>query len=388
MTGSLIAHDLREGIAVLTLNNPSRRNALSSRMMEELLRCLADAEQSTDVRVVVIAAEGLVFSSGHDLRELAQGDREEQTLVFALCTSVMESIRLLPKPVIASVQGLATAAGCQLVATCDLAIASENAAFATPGVDIGLFCTTPAVALGRAVSYKVAMEMLLTGEPVSAHDAQKCGLVNRVVPADELYEATLSLARKVASAPASTVSMGKSAFYRQMTLGYASTVRKPLLALCESASQALAETRYTRHSDGEKLYASLVTGLRGLGREVHKSLAASETQLLDRLAPLQEHPAFEEARGKANEAYIRNVLPSVKGAARPVRLTDEQGEAIATDEEATLVLAGTGTGKTSVIVGKLAHPGSQHGCASRRDSRHRLQPQGFRGGEGGGSPMT
>ena len=218
MTGSLVTHDLQDGIALLTLNDPTRRNILSSQMMEELLRRLSDAEKSSDVRVVVVAAKGPVFSSGHDLKELAQGDREDQTLVFALCTRLMESIRLMSKPVIASVQGLATAAGCQLVATCDLAVASEDAAFATPGVDIGLFCTTPAVAVGRAVPTKVAMEMLLTGEPVSALDALKSGLVNRVVPAAELDEATLSLARRVASAPTSMVSMGKPAFYHQMSL--------------------------------------------------------------------------------------------------------------------------------------------------------------------------
>ena len=218
MSGPLLTQHVQEGIAILTLNDPNRRNVLSSRMMEELVQCLSDADKSSEVRVVVIAANGPVFSSGHDLRELAEGDREDQTLVFALCTRLMEAIRLLSKPVIASVQGLATAAGCQLVATCDLAIASENAAFATPGVDIGLFCTTPAVALGRAVHAKVAMEMLLTGEPVSAQDAMNSGLVNRVVPAEELHEATLSLALKVASAPASTVSMGKPAFYRQMSL--------------------------------------------------------------------------------------------------------------------------------------------------------------------------
>ncbi len=218
MSEPLVIHGLREGIAVLTLNNPTRRNALSSAMMEELRQCLIDAGDSPDVRVVVIAARGPVFSAGHDLRELVAGDLENQTLVFALCTDLMESIRLLPKPVIASVQGLATAAGCQLVATCDLAVASEQAAFATPGVDIGLFCTTPAVALGRTVPAKVAMEMLLTGEPVSAREALKSGLVNRVVPGDDLRESTLSLARKVASAPTSTVSIGKSSFYRQMSL--------------------------------------------------------------------------------------------------------------------------------------------------------------------------
>ena len=218
MPDPLVVHDVQEGIAILTLNDPKRRNVLSSTMMEELLRHLSDAEQAAEVRAVVISARGPVFSSGHDLRQLAEGDREDQTLVFALCTELMEAIRLLSKPVIASVQGLATAAGCQLVATCDLAVASEDAALATPGVDIGLFCTTPAVAVGRAVPTKVAMEMLLTGEPVSAHDALKSGLVNRVVPADELHEATLSLARKVASAPTSTVSIGKTAFYRQMSL--------------------------------------------------------------------------------------------------------------------------------------------------------------------------
>ena len=218
MSQPLVTHHVHDGIALLTLNNPARRNALSSAMMEELRRRLTDAGDSPDVRVVVIAARGPVFSSGHDLRELTAGDFEDQTLVFALCTDLMETIRLLPKPVIASVQGLATAAGCQLVATCDLAVASEDAAFATPGVDIGLFCTTPAVALGRAVPAKLAMEMLLTGEPVSAHDALSSGLLNRVVPAGELHEATLSLARKVASAPTSAVSIGKPAFYRQMSL--------------------------------------------------------------------------------------------------------------------------------------------------------------------------
>ena len=218
MPDSLVIHDVNDGITSLTLNDPTRRNVLSTTMMGELRQHLSGAEQSTDVRVVVIAARGPVFSSGHDLRELAEGDREDQTLVFALCTDLMESIRLLPKPVIASVQGLATAAGCQLVATCDLAVASEEAAFATPGVDIGLFCTTPAVALGRAVHPKVAMEMLLTGDLVSAQDALEYGLVNRVVPGDNLEEATQSLARKVASAPTSTVSIGKTAFYRQMAL--------------------------------------------------------------------------------------------------------------------------------------------------------------------------
>lgn len=214
----LATYEVRERIAFITLNNPARRNALSSEMMGAVMRGLDAARDDADVNVVVIGARGTAFSSGHDLRELSGGDREEQAMVFAQCTEMMEAIRLLPKPVIASVQGLATAAGCQLTATCDLAVASEDAAFATPGVDIGLFCTTPGVAVGRAVSGKVAMEMLLTGEPMTARAALGAGLVNRVVPPSELDEATMELARKVASAPASTVAIGKPAFYRQMAL--------------------------------------------------------------------------------------------------------------------------------------------------------------------------
>ncbi len=218
MTDGLTSYEVRDGIAVLTLNNPRRRNALSLAMMDELLCHLETAKSSAGVRVVVIRAVGPVFSSGHDLRELAEGDVEDQTILFARCTELMEAVRLLPKPVIAQVQGLATAAGCQLAATCDLAVASEEATFATPGVDIGLFCTTPAVALGRVVSLKRAVEMLLTGQPISASEALEAGLVNRVVAAERLEEETMALAEKVASAPMSTVSIGKSAFYRQMAM--------------------------------------------------------------------------------------------------------------------------------------------------------------------------
>lgn len=218
MPDSLTLYEVKDGVAILTLNNPRRRNALSLAMMDELLSHLETAKGNEGVRVVVIRAEGPVFSSGHDLRELAESDMEDQTILFARCTELMEAVRLLPKPVIAQVQGLATAAGCQLAATCDLVVASEDAGFATPGVDIGLFCTTPAVALGRAVPLKRAMEMLLTGQPISAPEALESGLVNRVVPADRLEEETLALAEKVASAPMSAVSIGKSAFYRQMAM--------------------------------------------------------------------------------------------------------------------------------------------------------------------------
>lgn len=215
---SLTLYEVKYGVAVLTMNNPRRRNALSLTMMNEMMGHLESAENDDSVRVVVIRAEGPVFSSGHDLRELADGNVEDQAILFARCTELMEAVRLLPKPVVAQVQGLATAAGCQLVATCDLAVASEEAGFATPGVDIGLFCTTPAVAVGRVVPLKRTMEMLLTGQPIPASDAMEAGLVNRVVPADRLELETMALAEKVALAPTSTVSIGKSAFYRQMSM--------------------------------------------------------------------------------------------------------------------------------------------------------------------------
>ncbi len=218
MSKSLVDSEISDGIAVLTLDDPKRRNALSSTMMAEMMRLLDDARADPDARVIVLAANGPVFSSGHDLRELAGGDTEGRTILFGMCTELMEKIRLLPMPVIAQVQGLATAAGCQLVATCDMAVAAEDAAFATPGVNIGLFCTTPGVALGRAVATKLAMEMLLTGEPLSASDALAAGLVNRVVPSDELEHETMTLARKVADAPAEVVAIGKSAFYEQIAL--------------------------------------------------------------------------------------------------------------------------------------------------------------------------
>ena len=166
----------------------------------------------------MLRSEGPVFSSGHDLSEMIDGDREAYAGIFEDCTVVMESIRLLPKPVIAQVQGLATAAGCQLVATCDLAIASETAGFATPGVHIGLFCTTPGVAVSRAVMPKKAMEMLLTGDPISAQEALEFGLVNRVVPPEDLDAAVMDLARKISSASAQTLAIGKSAFYRQLEM--------------------------------------------------------------------------------------------------------------------------------------------------------------------------
>lgn len=218
MEKPLVLYEVADGVASLTLNHPEKRNALSRSMLSSLKEQLRQSARDGSVRVVILRAAGPVFSSGHDLRELVNGCETDYESLFALCTQVMETIRLLPQPVIAQVQGLATAAGCQLVATCDLVVASENAAFATPGVKIGLFCTTPAVALSRAVMPKKAMEMLLTGTPISAVEAERAGLVNRVVPADRLAEETMKLARQIASASGQTLALGKRAFYEQLAL--------------------------------------------------------------------------------------------------------------------------------------------------------------------------
>jgi enoyl-CoA hydratase/carnithine racemase len=218
MNNPLVRVEVAEQIAILTLNHPEKRNALSRALLENLKEHLTRIAVDRDVHVVILRAEGAVFSSGHDLRELVGGDRDQYTSLFALCTDVMEAIRKLPQPVIAQVQGLATAAGCQLVASCDLVVASEQAAFATPGVKIGLFCTTPAVALCRAVVPKKAMEMLLTGSPISARDAERVGLVNRVVPADQLAQETRQLAKQISAASAAVVALGKKAFYEQLPL--------------------------------------------------------------------------------------------------------------------------------------------------------------------------
>jgi len=185
-------------------------------LKEELARIAADKH----VRVVILRAEGPVFSAGHDLRELVGGEEQAYSALFALCTEVMEAIRNLPQPVIAQVHSLATAAGCQLVATCDLVIASEDASFATPGVKIGLFCTTPGVALARAVMPKKALEMLLSGMPISAREAERLGLVNRVVPANQLADETMKVAQQICTASRFTVALGKRAFYEQLPLDY------------------------------------------------------------------------------------------------------------------------------------------------------------------------
>jgi len=215
---SLVEFESIDGIGIVTLNNPARRNALSAPVMQALTERLGEIAESSEIRVVIIKAAGPVFSSGHDLKELQLADRDEHATLFGMATIVMEAIRLLPQPVIAQVQGLATAAGCQLVASCDLAVAAQSAKFATPGVRNGLFCTTPGVALARAVPRKKAMEMLLTGIPISADEALQYGLVSRVVPDDELEQQTIDLAQHIAKASSHTLSMGKRGFYAQIDL--------------------------------------------------------------------------------------------------------------------------------------------------------------------------
>lgn len=203
---------------VVTLNRPDRRNALSLEMMTELRGALDHAAAlEPAVRAVIIAAEGPVFSSGHDLKELRGKPRADYDRLFEACTALMTRVQSIPQPVIAAVEGLATAAGCQLVAACDLAVAAaDTARFATPGVKIGLFCTTPMVALTRAIGRKRAMEMLLTGRPIDARTAADWGLVNCAVPLADVRRTALEWAAQIAAASARTVAIGKSAFYRQI----------------------------------------------------------------------------------------------------------------------------------------------------------------------------
>jgi enoyl-CoA hydratase/carnithine racemase len=226
-----LLHETIGAIAVLTLNRPTARNSLSEAMIASLYAALQEIANDASVRAVVIAADGPAFCAGHDLKELtarrsdADGGRAYFADIMNACSIMMQAIVNLPKPVIAAVQGVATAAGCQLVASCDLAIASEAANFATPGVDIGLFCSTPMVALSRNVGRKQAMEMLLTGEPVAAARALDIGLVNRVVAAGTERDAAIALAQKVALKSAYTIKVGKAAFYRQAEMSLAEAYR-------------------------------------------------------------------------------------------------------------------------------------------------------------------
>ena len=213
----LVTTEITQGVCTITLNQPHRRNPLSSATMAALQNALNEVRDDGEVQVVVIASTGPAFCAGHDLKEIrSKPQRPAHEALMKQCSEMMMSVTLLPKPVIAKVDGIATAAGCQLVASCDLAIASNDSLFATPGVNIGLFCSTPMVALSRSVGRKAAMEMLLTGDLISADKAKEIGLLNRVVPADKLDQEVTDLANQIAGKSPLTLAIGKEAFYRQV----------------------------------------------------------------------------------------------------------------------------------------------------------------------------
>ena len=224
-TGVLLREDLGK-IALLTLNRPEARNALSEEMLAALQTALDDIRDNTAVHVVVLRANGPGFCAGHDIGEVMDNhNRDYYDALFAQCTAMMTAIKNLPVPVIAAVQGPAMGAGAQLAATCDLVVASDEARFATPGVNIGLWCSTPMVAVSRSVGQKAAMEMLLTGDMIDADTAQRFGLVNRVVAPDALMDETMALAEKIATRSRLVVGLGKEAFYRQSEMELADAYR-------------------------------------------------------------------------------------------------------------------------------------------------------------------
>jgi enoyl-CoA hydratase/carnithine racemase len=246
MTDILLRELGSDGVLRLTMNDAVRRNALSEAMLAALGDAVAEAGSNAAVRVVILAANGPAFCAGHDLKEMTAGREQVDrgrayfTGIMALCSGVMQAIVTCPKPVIAEVTGIATAAGCQLVASCDLALAAETARFSTPGVHIGLFCSTPMVALSRNVADKHAMEMLLTGDMIPAPRAAEIGLVNRSVAPDRLRETTLEMARKIASKSSMTLATGKRAYYAQRDMGlsdayaYASGVMVDNMLACDA----------------------------------------------------------------------------------------------------------------------------------------------------------
>ena len=216
----VLQRDDRAGVATLTLNRPKQYNALSEELLTDLQSALVSIGKDASVRVVVIAANGSAFCAGHDLKQMRANPRKEYyDKLFAQCSEMMLTLTRIPQPVIARVQGIATAAGCQLVAQCDLAVASDSAKFAVSGINVGLFCSTPSVPLGRNVLRKQAMEMLLTGDFIDAHTAVQRGLINHAVPADQLDAAVNELAQKIISKSSVAVSTGKRMFYKQLEMG-------------------------------------------------------------------------------------------------------------------------------------------------------------------------
>jgi enoyl-CoA hydratase/carnithine racemase len=244
MAEELLVVERSAPIATIRLNRPKQRNALSLELMSALIAQLKELSENPEIAVVVLTADGPVFSAGHDLKEMVDRDLTAYREIFDVCTDLMTTIQTIRQPVIAEVDGIATAAGCQLVASCDLAIASEESKFATPGVRIGLFCSTPMVALTRAIGRKRALEMLLTGTPIDAATAAEWGLINRAVPRDQLAETVRELACQIAQASPLTVSLGKQAFYAQIDLdqskayGYAKEVMS-MNALADDAQEGM-----------------------------------------------------------------------------------------------------------------------------------------------------
>ncbi len=234
------------GICVVRLNRVAARNSLSLAVLSELTAVFAELGRDDSVRTIVLAANGPVFCAGHDLKELnshrgdADGGKAFYAETMSVCSQLMQGMVACPKPIIAAVHGMATAAGCQLVATCDMAVAADSAKFCTPGVNIGLFCSTPMVALSRNISRKRAMEMLLLGDLISADAAAEYGLVNRVVPSDEVVESALEFARRIASKSSATVAIGKEAFYSQ--------VEQPLAEAYDYAAAVMVENMLHRDS--------------------------------------------------------------------------------------------------------------------------------------------
>jgi enoyl-CoA hydratase/carnithine racemase len=246
-TAPVLLREDSGNVAVLVLNRPAVRNSLSEALLAALSSTFSEIAADRTIRAVVLAANGPAFSAGHDLKELtarrsdADGGRAYFTTIMAACSTMMQQVVSLPQPVIAAVQGTASAAGCQLVASCDLAVASKQATFATPGVDIGLFCSTPMVALSRNVARKHAMEMLLTGDMVTAEDAMRIGLVNRVVEAGAERSAAIALAQQIASKSSHTVRIGKAGFYRQADIPLADAYKYVTQVMVENLLSADAE---------------------------------------------------------------------------------------------------------------------------------------------------
>lgn len=249
MDTSAVELEITGTAAIVTMQRAQRRNALSREMMEAVTEAVMAAAKREEVRAVIIAAHGPAFSAGHDLRELLACGTAELECVFAACVALMNAVREARVPVIAEVAGVATAAGCQLVAACDLAIAARESWFATPGVRIGLFCSTPMVPLVRSVGRKRAMEMLLTGDPVSAERALSWGLVNRVVDAGDLRAESLRWAAKIAEASSSVVALGKAAFYEQVDLDEASAYARMAQTMVRNAQHPDAREGMTAFVD-------------------------------------------------------------------------------------------------------------------------------------------